>query len=140
MTERARGRRGQALVESALVLLTLVLTILGILDLGQFLFFQATFRERVRSGVRYAVVHTYDPQQIENFVLYDSPIAGSRPLFGLAESMISVTRYGENTPDDRIEVTISNAPLRMYSPFLASFSARPVFRAVMPVESLGAAD
>lgn len=138
MMERARKRRGQAMVESALVLLTLVLTILGILDLGQFLFFQATFRERVRSGVRYAVVHAYDPEQIANFVLYDSPVAAGRPLFGLTQSMIAVARRGENTPDDRIEVTISNAPLKMYSPFLARFSARPVFRAVMPVESLGA--
>ena len=138
MTERARKRRGEAMLESTLVLLTLVLTILGILDLGQFLFFQATFRERVRTGVRYAIVHDYDPQQITNFVLYGSPAPGGRPLFGLSESMISVARYGENTADDRIEVTISNPPLKMFSPFLAQFSARPVFRAVMPAESLGA--
>jgi hypothetical protein len=140
MTRRGRKSRGEAMVESALVLLTLTLTILGILDLGQFLFFQATFRERVRTGVRYAIVHHYSPEQVSNFVLYGSPAPSGRPLFGLAASMISVSRYGEDTPDDRIEVTISNAPLQMYSPFLARFPARPVFRAVMPVESLGAAN
>jgi hypothetical protein len=140
MTGHAHKQRGEAMLESTLVLLTLALTILGILDLGQFLFFQAAFRERVRTGVRYAIVHHYDPEQVSNFVLYGSATPSGRPLFGLSESMISVARHGENTPDDRIELTISNAPLRMYSPFLARFSARPVFRAVMPVESLGAAN
>jgi hypothetical protein len=140
MRNRAPKPRGEAMLESALVLFTLVLTILGILDLGQFLFFQATFRERVRSGVRYAIVNAYDPHQITNFVLYGSAAPSGRPLFGLSESMISVARYGQNTADDRIEVTISNPPLKMYSPFLARLSAQPVFRAVMPVESLGAAN
>ena len=68
-------RRGEVLLESALVLLALLITLIGALDFGQLLFFHQSFRERVRAGVRYAVVHTYDPAQIRNMVVYNSTTA-----------------------------------------------------------------
>jgi hypothetical protein len=138
-----RSRKGGSVLESGLVLLLLLITIIGVFDMGQLLFFHQTFRERVRAGVRYAVVHTYDAQQIRNMVLYNSPTAppGDPPgLFGLRPAMVTVTRYDQGTADDRIEVRISSYPFTFLSPLLAGRSLNPVFRAVMPIESLGATD
>jgi hypothetical protein len=136
-------RRGAVLLESALVLLALLITLVGVLDFGQLLFFHQSFRERVRAGVRYAVVHTYDPAQIRNMVVYNSTTAppGEPPgLFGLTPAKVTVTRYDQGTADDRIEVCISNYPLGFLSPLLAGQTLNPVFRAVAPVEGLDATD
>ncbi len=138
--DKRHGRKGATLVESALVSFCLLVTTLGIVDLGQFLLLEQTFRERVRAGVRYAIVHDYDPQQIRNVVLYNSPTAGARGLFGLTSSMVTVNRYDAGTPEDRIEVSISEYPMKFYSPLLGRFSLKPTFRAVMAVESLGATE
>lgn len=137
-----RRRRGAHLIETALVLVPFVFTLVGILDMGQFLFFYQTYRERVRAAARYAVVNPYDTQAITNVVLYNSPTTppGGTALFGLTPSMVTVTRYDQGTSNDRIEVAIANPPVVFFSPLLAGYQLHPVFRAVMPVESLGATD
>ena len=59
-------RRGNGLVEAALVLMPLLLVIIGILDFGQLLFLHQTFTERARAGVRWSITNSYDTQQIKN--------------------------------------------------------------------------
>lgn len=136
-----RGRRGAALVEGALVALAFIVTIAGALELAQVFFFHQAFRERVRAGVRYAVVHEYNPRTIRNFVLYNSPEDRTgKGLLGLDPSLVTVVRYGAGTDADRIEVSIRSYPLRLFTPFLSGRGTQPVFRAVQPVESLGAPD
>jgi len=137
---KRRRLRGQSLVETALVLLPFVLTLLGAFDVGQVLFLHATLHERARAGVRYAVVHGYDAPTVQNFVVYNSATPAGPRLFGLQTSMVTVTRYDLGTGNDRIEVKISNYPMRFFSPLLSRFQLRPVFRATMLVESLGATD
>lgn len=138
---RGRRKRGDALVESAFVLLILMALIMGILDCGQMFFFLQTFTERSHAGVRYAITHGYDPATITNVILYNSATApgGSPPgLFGLTASEITVNRYNAGDAiNDRIEVVISNVPLAFYSPYLRrSYTPRP-FRVVRSVEGLG---
>ncbi len=128
-------------MESALIALALIVTLIAALDLGQFLFFHQAFRERVRAAVRHAVVHQYNPDSIRNFVLFNSPESRDGPaLLGLTASAIAVARYDEGTPRDRIEVRIENFPLRMFTPWLSRGALRPVFRSVEPIESLGATE
>jgi len=137
-------RRGNALVEGALVLMPLLLVIIGILDFGQLLFLHQTFTERARAGVRWAVTNNYDTQQIRNFVLYNSPTApGGNPpgLFGLTASEITVTRYDSGDQvKDRIEVSIHDVPMRFYSPLINKALAHRPFRVVRHVEALGASN
>lgn len=143
MTRNREKRRGGTLVEGALVLLTTLVTLIGILDVGQYLFLQQTLRERARAAVRYAAVNSYDPGVITNVVLYNSPSApsgGGPGLMGMTASMVNVARHDAGTPADRVEIVIANYPMKFYSPFLAGTTIEPVFRAVMPVESLGASD
>ncbi|MBZ5619735.1 MAG: pilus assembly protein [Acidobacteriia bacterium] len=136
------GRRGSTLVEGSIILLLYMVIFVGILDMGQVFFFHHFLTERVRTGVRYAVVHTYDPTAIQNVVAYNSSVArpsGSSGLFGLTPSQVAVNRYDPDTPNDRIEVSVNAFTMHFMSPWLMRDFTPGPFRAVMPVESLGAA-
>ncbi len=52
-----RGRRGQALVEFALVLPVLVLLLLAVLDIGRVVFAYTSLTNAAREGVRLAIVN-----------------------------------------------------------------------------------
>src|SRR5688572_14163522 len=120
--KHARRRRGSFLVEASLILIVFLMVLIGILDIGQFMFFQAMLTDRVRAGARYAAVNTYDSATLKNVVVYNSPIApqgNPAGLFGLQTSMVSANRYDPDGPSDRIEIIIANFPLAFYGPFLA---------------------
>lgn len=139
---RNSRRRGSTFIEGAFIFLTLLLLILAILDLGQLLMFMQSFNERARAGARWATVNQYDPESIKNFVIYNSPSAppgGGAGLFGLTPAMISVARYEQGSESDRIEVRITDFPLRLYTPFLARSLPTAQWRSVIAVESVGTA-
>ena len=139
MTKASLRRRGSTLVESAIVLLLFLILLIGVLDVSQILFFHHFLDERARAGVRFAVVHAFNPTTVQNVVVYNSLTSGSSGLFGLTPAMVSVNLYDSGTPNARVEVDISGFKMRFLSPWLArDFSPGP-FRAVMPVESGGAA-
>lgn len=134
-----RLERGSALIEASLVLLVFAVTLLEILDIGQFMFFQAMLMDRARAGARYAQVNTFNSTNIANVVVYNNATGGSGTgLFGLTTSMVSVNRYDAGLSTDRIEIVITNFPLAFYGPMLlANFSSRS-FRVVVPTQGLGA--
>ncbi len=144
MTPKAhasRRERGSTLIEGALILLVFLSSLLGVIDLGQVLFFHLMLADRVRAGARFAIVNNYDTAAIANMVVYNSitaPGGGGSGLFGLKTSMVSVNRYDIGTSADRIEVDISNFPIAFYSPLLAGPLSPRTFHSVMPIESLGA--
>jgi hypothetical protein len=55
------GRRGNAFLELALVILPLLAILLAILDFGFAVFLRSTFQHAVREGVRYAVTSRTAP-------------------------------------------------------------------------------
>jgi hypothetical protein len=134
-------RRGSTLVESSVVMLLFLVILIGVLDLGQILFFHQFLGERVRTGARYAVVHPLNQAAIQNVVAFNtsSPVNGSSGLFGLTAEMVSVSRHDAGTLSDRVEVKIAGYPMRFLSPWLAGAFAPGPFRAVMPLESAGSA-
>jgi hypothetical protein len=135
-------RRGSTLVESAIVMLLFLVILIGVLDAAQVLFFHQFLADRVRSGVRYAAVHTYSASAIRNVVAYNtaSPEPGMAGLFGLTPEMVKVNRYGAGTADDRVETEIGGYSMRFLSPWLAGTFTPGPFRAVMPLESAGGAE
>lgn len=136
---RLRRRRGNAMVEGALVLTIVLFTLLGILDVGQVLITHQALTERVRAGARWAVVNAYDTTLIKNLVVYNttSPDPSAKPLLGLSTSMVSVTLSSSGTPEAQIEVRIDNYPYRFITPLIKGlYSARSI-RISMPVEGLG---
>jgi len=129
---------GQALLESVLVLLTLLLVVVGILDLGQVFFFHQVMSERARAGARWAAVNEFTPASpgdIRNVVVFDSPNpAGRTGLFGLRPEMVTVMPLPAAADVRFIEVRI-DYPMQLHTPFLSrSFSSR--FRVVRPVEGV----
>ena len=137
-----RSNRGSTLVESSIVLLLFLVILIGVLDLGQVLFFHHFLTERARSGARYAAVHTFNATAVANFVAYNnpSPQAGAQNLFGLSPSMITVAHYDTGTSTERVEVRIAGYSMRFLSPWLAGTFTPGPFRAIMPAESMGAAN
>jgi hypothetical protein len=138
---RRCARKGAVLVESSIITVLFMVLFVGILDMGQVLFFHGFLNDRVRTAARYAIVHTYDPTAIKNIVAYNTSTPGDNAngLFGLTPSMVQVNRYDPGTETERIEVLVQGYTMHFVSPWLMrTFSPGP-FRAVMPVEGAGAA-
>jgi len=51
---RRRARAGSTLVEASIVLVLFLVLLIGILDVGQVMFFHHVLTQRVRAGARYA--------------------------------------------------------------------------------------
>ncbi len=132
MTSRTHDRRGQSLVESALVTLVFLTLLIGVLDVGQVLFVHQTLVERARHALRWGTVRPFDATAIRNIVLYNrSALADGNPpgpgLFNLTPGMVSVTRQDASLPADRIVLRISGYPFRFYTPFIAGlYQGRPI--------------
>jgi hypothetical protein len=128
-------RRGQSLVEATFVLLVFFALLLGVIDVGQVMFAHQSLVERVRSAVRWTVVHPWqgnDP--VVNLVLYnqpDEPRTTTAGYLGLKPENVLV-RYQAPTPerpdDETISVTIVNFKSQFFSPWIAQtlMSPRPV--------------
>ena len=130
------------MLETALVMTLLLGTLMGVCDFGQALFLHQGLVNQARYGVRYAAVNYTNLDVVKNRVVYNSneappvPYGGPVPpgYLGLLPSMVTVTRVGENTNDDRITITISNYPYNFYSPWLANAFRMAPITLVAPVE------
>ncbi len=131
-----RARRGQSLVESTLVLLTFFLMLFAVVDIGQVLVAHQTLVERVRSAVRWGVVHPFDGSgnQVANLILYgqtDEPRAATEGYLGLARANVQV-RYSPPVParpdDETLSVAIVDFHYHFMSPWMtdAFVNPRPV--------------
>ena len=121
MNKPRNSQRGSLMVESALVLLVVVVVLIGTMDVARLLFVQQSLTERVRAAARYGAVNPYNQTAVENMVLYNQatiPDSGS-PLFQLSRSMVTVTRPDAGTSADRVVVTVSNFPVEFITPFVA---------------------
>jgi hypothetical protein len=125
-TFRKKGERGQAFVESALILLVFLASLIGAMDFGQLLFTHQLLVERVRAGVRWGVVHAWDGtgDQIANVVRYDSSITpdGATPFLNLTRANVSVVHTAgpaSDPNDERIAVSIVDYNYSFLSPWIA---------------------
>lgn len=136
------ARRGQALLESALVTLVFIVLLVGVLDVGQVLFVHQTLVERGRNALRYGVVRPFDADAIRNLVLYNQPTAppggqGVPGIFGLTPAMVSVTRQQDATSSiDRVVVTISDYPFRFFTPLIAGLARGKPITVSLPYEAM----
>ncbi len=134
-----RKRRGSTLVEAALVLMTLLATIIGILDFGQVMFFHQGLVNRARAAARYGAVNFQNIDGIRNMVLYNSPNAPedetTQPFLGLTADNVVVTRESLDSNEERIVVRIQNYPFRFFSPWIAGlYRGKPII-ATAPTEN-----
>ena len=122
---RRANERGQSMVEATLVLLVFFTLLLGVIDCGQVLFAHQSLVERVRSAVRWGVVHPWEKADpIVNLVLYNQTEAprGSTPSFlGMQRENVVVRHVAppERPDDETLSVTIVNFRPQFFSPWFA---------------------
>jgi Flp pilus assembly protein TadG len=131
--------KGQSLVESALVLLVFLAMLLGVFDCAQVLFAHQALVERVRTAVRWGMIH---PDQgtapISNLVLYNQtaePRATRDGYLGLKPENVRVIHRPApaDAPDDELlTVSIVNYESHFFSPWIARvlITPRPVMMSV----------
>jgi Flp pilus assembly protein TadG len=148
---RTKHQKGGTLVESALVMLTMLGMIIFVLDMGRILLTEQFVTERARVTVRQAAVNNWNAADVQNYLVYDSitappvngqPEAGAGTtsgLLGLFPSQVSYTTLGTSgTPDYRLQVRVSGIPAFTWIPFIARSYTLPPVMATMPAQSLGA--
>jgi len=140
-------RRGQAVIESSLILLIFIPVLIGILDFGQFLYFHQSLSERARAGARYAAVHTFDATKIANYTLYNDDTGTTNGATALlpkvndpsgsatvGNATITATLSNAGTDDACVTVTIGGYPYNFFSPFLSKSTWYRTVTATVPYE------
>jgi len=127
MPRKKSARRGQALVESALVTGVFLTLLIGVLDVGQVLFVHQTLVERTRNALRYGAVRPFDADAIRNMF----PEGSEEGLFGLLPSMVQVSREDAGTSADRIVIRVTKYPFRFYTPLIAgAYEGKPIIASI----------
>jgi len=119
------------MVEATLVLLVFFALLLGVIDCGQVLFAHQSLVERVRTAVRWGVVHPWDSADpIVNLVLYnqtDAPRGDTPAFLGMQRENVVVRHAAPpDRPDDEtLSVTIVNFRSQFFSPWIANAVVSP---------------
>lgn len=141
-TARRKNQKGANILESALVLLTMLGMILFIMDMGRILLIQQFITERARAAVRGAVVNNWDATATQNYLVYNSttaPNGGGAGFLGLQTSNVTYQKLGTSgTPDYMIQVKVSGIQAITWIPYISkAYTLAPITFA-LPVQSLGA--
>jgi hypothetical protein len=142
IAEKKKKQKGQAILETALVTLTLVGMIIFVMDTGRILLLQQFIAERARETVRGAVVNNWDATATKNYLVYNSTTApnNSPPGYlGLQTSQVSYQTLGTaGSPDYRLQVKVTGVPVLTWIPYISGqYTLAPIV-ATMPAQSLGA--
>ena len=137
------------MLESALVLLTVVGMLIFIMDIGRMLLIQQYAAARTRIAARQAVVSNWTLAEVQNYVAYgqtSDPGGGSGAgtgvgFLGMLPSQVTYTTLGTSgTPDYRLQVKVSGIPVLTWIPFISGRYTLPTILATVPAQSLGATD
>jgi len=115
-------RRGQSLVESALILTAFMGLLLGMIGIGQLLFVQQTLADRARMAARWGALNSYDPAAIRRMVLFGTaePASGQSAFFGLKPDAVDVSNPGCPGAGCRVSVAIPEHGIRSVEPMVSS--------------------
>ena len=133
------------MVESALVLVTMLSMIVFMMDMGRVLLLQQFIVERARTTVRTAVVQNWNSSTAANFLCYNSTTPPSQDTntpgyLGLLPSQVTYQALGTSgQPDYRIQIVVSGVQVLTWIPYLSGQFTLPKITVTMPAQSLGAA-
>ncbi len=130
------------MLETALVLLTVLAMILFIMDMGRILLLQQFITERAREGVRYSVVNNWTQTDLQNYVVYGNttaPQGGGPGFLGLRTSQVTLSTVADSgIGDARNQVSVSGFTFPVFIPYLAGTYTAPTITVTAPTQSLGA--
>lgn len=139
---RRKNQKGANILESALVLLTVLGMFLFIMDMGRILLIQQFITERTRATVRSAVVNNWNAAATQNYLVYNSttaPSGGGVGFLGLQTSNVTYQTLGTSgTPDYLLQVKVSGVPAVTWIPYISKTYTLAPITAAMPAQSLGA--
>src|SRR5258708_6148234 len=123
MMKSRKKQRGQAFIESALIMLIFVPVLVGIADFGQVIYFHASLTERARAAARYGAVHAYtDGSAIQNVAVYNdpSPATGTAGLVPYLTTSLGTAKLHDGRPHPaRVTGTTTKHPLNFISRFMS---------------------
>ena len=139
---RRKRQKGANMIETALVLLTMMSMLLFIVDMGRILLTEQFITERARTTLRQAVVNNWTSTQTQNVLCYNSTTAGSGPGYmGLTASNVTAAFLGSSSaPDYRLQIKVSGVSVSTWIPGIAGSYTLPTVILTMPAQSLGATD
>ena len=137
-----RAQKGQTLVESALVLVSLLAMLLFLLDTSRYLFLSQYLDERASATARLAAMRGWTQSDVQNYFCYnriDEPAgARRRGWMGIEPRQVSLAAIGDPaSPEYRIKVTVSKVPAVLFTPFLAGAHTLPEVSVETPAQSMG---
>src|SRR5437870_12640767 len=120
---RLQGQRGQALIESLLMLVVIITVVLWVFELGWLMYTYSVLADAANEGVRYAIVHSGgDATGTQTTV---KTFAGTS-LHNVSAMSIAVTfPDGSAAPPNRVRVTVTYT----YVPYLSKFINTPTMHA-----------
>lgn len=138
-TIRTRRQKGAVFVETALVLLTFIIVMVGIADFATFLHLHQAITERTRNVARIAAIEDLSVAKIQNLIAYgvetvadDSTMKG---YFGLKPSNIAVSVQDRGLTSQRVIVTVSGLSFPLVSPLLSGRGRNMPIRMSFPLEA-----
>lgn len=137
-TKRSRRQRGSTIVETAIVLLTLIVVLVGIADFAAFLHLHQAITERTRHAVRTAAIEDLDEAAIKYMIAYGAPsIAVNEPptgYFGMSPKHIAVEIKDRGLTSQRVMVKVSGIPFPIVSPLISGKGSNLPIRVSVPLE------
>ncbi|MFM2125752.1 MAG: hypothetical protein RL328_2203 [Acidobacteriota bacterium] len=139
-----RNQSGSALVESSLIFLVMMMTLIFVIDMGRMMVIQQFINERVRQTARKAVVNNWTTTQVKNYLVYGTADAAAQTApgrLGLLPSQVTYATLGTaGTSNYRVQVKVSGVPAVLFIPKLAGHYTLPSVTATVPAQSMGAAN
>jgi hypothetical protein len=140
-SHRRQNQKGNALVESALVLGIFVFVLVGIVDFAQILHVHQSLVERVRSVARTAVVQNLTVDQIRDRIVYgqtmnDSTTPDVMPagFMGLRREHVTVQILDRTYNEHRLVVDVNGVPIIILSPLIYGQGRNLPLRITIPLE------
>lgn len=151
MNRRLQREKGNVFIESALVLTSFMLVMVGIVDLAQILYVNQAITERVRGVTRASAINGAAPEEIRNLIAYgnkEGPASdGSaqsgtdggesispKGYMGLQPRHINVQVLDRTFNEHRLVVEISGLPVTIVSPLIAGRGQNLPLRITVPLE------
>ena len=134
-----RSQKGAVFVETALVMLTFIIVMVGIADFATFLHLHQAITERTRNVARIAAIEDLSATKIQNLIAYgvetvpdDAKLPG---YFGLKPSNIAVSVQDRGLSSQRLIVTVSGLSFPLVSPLLSGRGRNMPIRMSLPLEA-----
>jgi hypothetical protein len=140
-SHRRQNQKGNAFVESALVLGIFVFVLVGIVDFAQILHVHQSLVERVRSVARTAVVQNLTADQIRDRIVYGRPVEEGATLadmpsgfMGLRREHVTVQILDRTYNEHRLVVDVNGVPIIILSPLIYGQGRNLPLRITIPLE------